>query len=76
MLDQGVPLEVISKTLGHSGLAITADIYAAVTPPLQRHAATAMDSVLGSVTSGGWSSTWSSEGAEAEHPSTANPLPA
>ena len=47
MLNNGVALEVVSKTLGHSGLAITADIYAKVRPELQRTAATAMDAVLG-----------------------------
>lgn len=28
MLEQGVPLEIVSAVLGHAGLAITADIYA------------------------------------------------
>ena len=42
MLNAGVPLEVVSATLGHAGLAITADVYAAVLPDLQRGAATAM----------------------------------
>jgi len=48
MLNAGVPLEVVSATLGHAGLAITADIYAKVRPELQRTAATAMDNLLGS----------------------------
>jgi integrase len=48
MLNNGVPLEVVSKTLGHAGLAITADVYAAVSPELQRTAADAMQTVLGS----------------------------
>ena len=43
MLSLGVPLEVISKTLGHAGYAITADIYAHVGEKLQRQAADAMD---------------------------------
>jgi integrase len=47
MLNNGVPLEVVSKTLGHAGYAITADVYAKVQPELQRTAATAMDRVLG-----------------------------
>jgi integrase len=42
MLTHGVPLAVISKTLGHAGLAVTADIYADVVPELQRCAADAM----------------------------------
>jgi hypothetical protein len=50
MLNSGVPLEVVSKTLGHAGLAITADVYATVEPELQRTAADAMQAVLGSST--------------------------
>jgi integrase len=47
MLNNGVPLEVVSATLGHAGLAITADVYAKVRPELQRKAADAMEHVLG-----------------------------
>jgi integrase len=47
MLAMGTPLEVISKTLGHAGYAITADVYARVGPALQRDAADAMDRALG-----------------------------
>jgi integrase len=47
MLNNGVPLEVVSKTLGHAGLAITSDIYAKVGPELQRQAADVMENVLG-----------------------------
>jgi integrase len=47
MLNNGVPLEVVSSTLGHSGLAITADVYAKVGAKLQREAAAAMEGVLG-----------------------------
>lgn len=46
MLANGAPLEVISKTLGHAGLSITADIYARVAPELQKQAASAMDRAL------------------------------
>lgn len=46
MLNKGVPLAVVSKTLGHAGLAITADVYAKVRPELQRTAADAMDELL------------------------------
>jgi len=46
MLAAGTPLEVISKTLGHAGYAITADVYARVVPELQREAADAMNRVL------------------------------
>jgi integrase len=47
MLNGGVPLEVVSATLGHAGLAITADVYAKVRAPLQRTAADTMDALLG-----------------------------
>jgi integrase len=47
MLNNGVPLEVVSKILGHSGYAITSDIYAKVGPGLQRQAAEVMDDLLG-----------------------------
>jgi len=47
MLNAGVSLEVVSATLGHAGLAITADVYAKVRPELQRTAATAMQDLLG-----------------------------
>jgi integrase len=50
MLNAGVPLEVVSATLGHAGLAITADVYAKVRPQLQRRAAEAMERVLGGTT--------------------------
>lgn len=45
-LAAGVPLAVISRTLGHSTISVTADIYAAVTPDLRREAADAMDRAL------------------------------
>jgi integrase len=47
MLAQGVPLEVISRTLGHAGYAITADVYAHVGEALLRSGADAMDRALG-----------------------------
>jgi integrase len=46
MLNNGVPLEVVSKNHGHASLAITADVYAEVLPQLQRKAADAMQNVL------------------------------
>jgi integrase len=46
MLAEGVPLAVISEWLGHSGIAITAQHYAAVVPALHRDAAEAMDRAL------------------------------
>jgi integrase len=47
MLNNGVALEVVSKTLGHAGLTITADVYAKVGAKLQRTAADTMQEVLG-----------------------------
>jgi integrase len=47
MLNNGVSLEVVSKILGHSGYAITSDVYAEVREELQREAANVMDGVLG-----------------------------
>jgi integrase len=46
MLELGVPLEVISTTLGHASYAITADIYARVRPNLQQQAAAAMNQLM------------------------------
>lgn len=46
MLRNGVKLEVISKILGHSGYAITSDIYAEVGPEMERDAADIMNGVL------------------------------
>jgi integrase len=48
MLGAGVPLKVVSEALGHSSIAITADVYAHVTPDLRREAADAIDRALGS----------------------------
>lgn len=47
MLAEGVPLAVISEWLGHSGIAITAQHYAAVVPELRHEAAAAMDRAMG-----------------------------
>jgi integrase len=47
MLNDGVPLELVSATLGHASLAITMDTYATVGPVLQRKAADAMDRRFG-----------------------------
>jgi integrase len=46
MLAEGVPLAVISEWLGHAGIAITAQHYAAVVPQLRRDAADALDRAL------------------------------
>ena len=47
MLAEGVPIKVVSETLGHSSIAITADVYSHVTPELRREAANALDKALG-----------------------------
>lgn len=46
-LGRGVPLKVVSETLGHSSIAITADTYQHVTPSMSRASADAMDAVHG-----------------------------
>ncbi len=43
LLDQGVPLEVVSAVLGHANLSITADIYARVTADAKRRALSLLD---------------------------------
>ena len=47
MLNAGVPLETVSKVLGHSSYAITADVYAKPGAAMLRGAADAMERVLG-----------------------------
>ena len=39
LLSEGVNLKVVSERLGHAGIQITADLYAHVTPTIQREAA-------------------------------------
>jgi len=46
LLAAGVPLKVVSETLGHSSIAITADTYQHVTPDLRREAAEALNRAL------------------------------
>jgi integrase len=46
MIAQGVHLRVIMETLGHSGISITADVYAHVLPQQQRQAADAVSEAL------------------------------
>ncbi len=48
LLASGVPLPVVSDLLGHAGIAITADTYAAVVPSLRKDAADAMDRLASS----------------------------
>ena len=47
MREQGVPLDVISATLRHSGLSITKDIYVTFRPGVMRTGADAIDQALG-----------------------------
>jgi integrase len=46
MLEQGVPLKVISEMLGHSSIAVTADIYTEVVDALKADAAAQMDDLF------------------------------
>ncbi|CAN5824358.1 site-specific integrase [soil metagenome] len=39
LLEKGVPLKVVSERLGHSTIALTADVYSHVTPSMQQQAA-------------------------------------
>jgi integrase len=46
LLEQGVPLKVISDLLGHSSLGITADIYTEVVDALKSDAVSRMDGLF------------------------------
>ena len=46
LLAQGVPLKVVSELLGHSGITITANVYAHLMAPLKDEAAEAMNRAL------------------------------
>jgi integrase len=46
MLAQGIPLRSIQDILGHSSIALTANLYAHVGDQLRREAANAMDAIL------------------------------
>lgn len=47
LLTAGVPLPVIAKTLGHSSIRVTADLYAHIVPELERDAAARLAEALG-----------------------------
>ena len=47
ILEAGVDLAVVSKSLGHSNISTTADVYAHLTPQMRRESATVMDGILG-----------------------------
>ena len=46
MLKAGVPLKVVSEMLGHTTIAITADVYDHVTADMRRDAARALQEML------------------------------
>jgi integrase len=46
LLKQGTPLKVISERLGHSSIAITADIYSHLIPGMQESAAQRFDDII------------------------------
>ena len=52
MLEAGVDLAVVSKSLGHSNIATTADVYAHLTPKMRRESASVMDGILGKSATG------------------------
>lgn len=52
LLSQGVHAKTISERLGHSGIAITMDLYSHLMPGVQKEAAAKLDSLLGSATNG------------------------
>ena len=47
MLEEGVPMKVVSAQLGHSSTRITEDVYSHVTARLQQEAGAAIERVLG-----------------------------
>ncbi len=46
MLEDGEELAVVSRSLGHSQLSTTADVYAHLTPTMLERAASRMDRIL------------------------------
>ena len=47
LIAQGVPLEVVSRILGHSQIHLTMNTYVHLFPEVQRQAADAMDRLFG-----------------------------
>ncbi len=47
LLSEGVPLKIVQETLGHSTIALTADLYGHLMPDDKDKAAEAMDRALG-----------------------------
>ena len=52
MLEDGEELAVISRSLGHSNISTTADVYAHLTPAMLERSAARMDTILGRRTRG------------------------
>jgi integrase len=48
LLEQGVSLKAVSTILGHTSIAITADLYMHTTPLMEREAADMMDALFAS----------------------------
>jgi integrase len=46
LLAQGVPLKIVSETLGHASIRITADVYGHLLEPAKAEAADAMERAL------------------------------
>jgi len=46
MIEDGEELAVILKTLGHSNISTTADVYAHLTPAMLERSANRMDGIL------------------------------
>jgi len=46
MLSEGVPLNVVSQILGHSGISITADVYGHIAPEVSRNALDVLGAAL------------------------------
>ena len=46
MLSERVPLNVVSKILGHSGISITADVYGHIAPDVSRSALEVLGAAL------------------------------
>ena len=55
MIENGVPLKIVSEILGHASVAITGDIYGHVAPDVSREAVAKLAAALSEVgcTNGG-----------------------
>jgi integrase len=50
MLDDGEQVTIVSRSLGHSTISTTADVYAHPTPAMRERAAARVDRILGRAT--------------------------